>query len=182
LVRQGAQQMGQLIDDLLKFSRMGRQPLQRQRVVTPQIVRQCLEELQPEQQGRHVRVAFGELPDCWADPALLKQVFLNLVSNALKYTRQKPEAVIEVNSRADSQAAGGRVYYVRDNGAGFDMRYADKLFGVFQRLHRSEDYAGTGVGLALAQRIVHRHGGRIWAEAEVEKGATFYFTLEGGPL
>src|SRR5262249_25532384 len=143
------------------------------------VVRQCLDDLRPEQQGRCVDVRIGDLPLCQAEPNLLKQVWINLLSNALKYTRKCASAQIEVGCRNDR---GERVYYVKDNGVGFDMRYAHKLFGVFQRLHRAEDYEGTGVGLAIVQRIVHRHGGRVWAEARPNQGATFFFTLaERGP-
>jgi light-regulated signal transduction histidine kinase (bacteriophytochrome) len=121
----------------------------------------------------------SDLPDCIGDPLLLKQVFVNLLSNAFKYTRLKEKSVIEVGHR---QQRGETVYSVRDNGAGFDMRYAGKLFGVFQRLHHTDQFEGTGVGLSIVQRIVQRHGGRIWAEAEVDKGATFYFTLQQSAL
>jgi light-regulated signal transduction histidine kinase (bacteriophytochrome) len=123
-----------------------------------------------------VRATFGALPAGEADPALLHQVYVNLLSNALKYTRDRAIPEIEVGWTPE---AGG-AYFVRDNGIGFDMKHADRLFGVFQRLHRAEDYEGTGVGLALVQRIVVRHGGRIWAQAAVDRGATFFFTLEGG--
>jgi light-regulated signal transduction histidine kinase (bacteriophytochrome) len=122
-------------------------------------------------------MAIGDLPACQADPALLKQVWINLLANALKYTRKQEMTVIAVGSRAQ---AGACVYFVKDNGVGFDMQYVDKLFGVFQRLHRSEEYEGTGVGLAIVQRIIHRHGGRVWAEAAVNHGATFSFTLQTG--
>ena len=124
-----------------------------------------------------MKISLGDLPTCEADPALLKQVFVNLLSNSLKFTRERPEALIEIGSRTNE---GERVYFVKDNGVGFDMHYADKLFRVFERLHHSEEYEGTGVGLAIVQRVVQRHGGRIWAESEVDKGTTFYFTLGAG--
>jgi PAS domain S-box-containing protein len=176
IVRASAQQMGQLIDDLLEFSRLSRQPLAKQTVNPAPIVRAVWVDLAPQRAGREVRIEVGALPDCACDPALLKQVWLNLLANALKYSRRRSPAIVEVGCRA---AEGGRAYYVRDNGCGFDPRYADRLFGVFQRLHRAEDYEGTGVGLAIVQRIIHRHGGRVWAEGAVDPGATFYFTLDG---
>ncbi len=176
MVSENAQQMGRLIDDLLAFSRLGRQQLRTQRVLPAEVVRSALDELAPEQQGRDVQIVLGELPACQADPALLRQVYVNLLSNALKYTRRRDVARIEIGWR---EMHGAGTYFVKDNGAGFDMRYADKLFGVFQRLHRAEDYDGTGVGLAIVNRIVHRHGGRVWAEAAPDQGATFFFTLAG---
>ena len=176
MVRDNAQQMGQLVDDLLRFSRLSRQPLTLQTVAPADLVRQTVEELQGDLEGRQVELRVGDLPDCQADPALLKQVFANLLGNALKFTRHREVAVIEVDCRDE---AGETVYYIRDNGVGFDPRFGHKLFGVFQRLHRAEDYDGTGVGLAIVQRIVHRHGGRIWAEGELDRGATFSFTLGG---
>jgi light-regulated signal transduction histidine kinase (bacteriophytochrome) len=176
LVSDSARHMGQLIDDLLTFSRLSRQPLKLQRVVCADLVRQVLAELLHEHEGRRVDIAIGDLPVCQADPSLLKQVFVNLLANALKFTRSRDVAVITVGCRENG---GERVYFVQDNGAGFDMQYVDKLFGVFQRLHRADEYEGTGVGLAIVQRILHRHGGRIWAEATVNQGATFYFTLGG---
>jgi light-regulated signal transduction histidine kinase (bacteriophytochrome) len=127
-----------------------------------------------------VEVHVAELPSCEADAALLKQVFVNLLANALKYTRSRAVARIDVGFQPNAALPGTPLYFVKDNGIGFDMQFADKLFGVFQRLHRAEDYEGTGVGLAIVQRIVHRHGGRIWVDAEVDRGATFYFTLGGG--
>jgi signal transduction histidine kinase len=195
LIAQNAGQMGALVDDLLRFARLNRQPLDQQSVSTDKLVRQALEELHAEQEGRQVEINIGELPECQADPALLKQVWVNLLSNALKFTRRRQVAKIEVGAISDFGSQGADflpeavkseisnlksvIYYVRDNGVGFDMQYAHKLFGVFQRLHRAEDYEGTGVGLAIVQRVVHRHGGRAWAEAAVDKGATFYFTLGG---
>jgi len=166
LLRQNAQQMGQLIDDLLTFSRLSRQPLTVQTVAPAEVARQVWKGLRAEREGRRVELTLGELPPCQADPALLKQVYANLLANALKFTRRREVAQIEVGCREES---GQVVYFVKDNGVGFDMQYAHKLFGVFQRLHRAEDYEGTGVGLALVQRIVQRHGGRVWASAEVDR-------------
>jgi len=200
LARENAQRMGQLIDDLLGFSRLGRQQMQKQLIAPTALVQAVVAELQIENAGRQVEVVLGELPPCQADAALLKQVFANLLGNAFKYTRNQPATRIEVGSYSRSQESGIRgqeaggklltpdsspltpdtVYFVKDNGAGFDMQYAHNLFGVFQRLHRAEDYPGTGVGLAIVQRIIHRHGGRVWAEAAVNQGATFYFTLSQG--
>ena len=173
-IRDSAQRMGELIDDLLAFARLSRQPLARRTVETGKLVREVLGEMSAQQQGRQIDLRVGELPDCDGDRALLKQVWINLIANALKYTRRRTRAVVEIGCEAGPD---GGVYFIRDNGTGFDMQYAGKLFGVFQRLHRQEDYEGTGVGLAIVQRIIHRHGGRVWAEAAVDRGATFYFTL-----
>ncbi|QXD16330.1 PAS domain S-box protein [Rhodocaloribacter litoris] len=173
-IRANATRMGQLIDDLLRFSRLGRQPLERRRVDPASLVRDVWHELRPLAGDRNVVFRVGHLPPCQADPRLLRQVFANLLENALKFTRNREAAHIEVGAGLRD---GTPVYYVRDNGAGFDMTYASKLFGVFQRLHRQEEYEGTGVGLAIVQRIVHRHGGHVWAEAAPDQGATFYFTL-----
>jgi light-regulated signal transduction histidine kinase (bacteriophytochrome) len=175
-IHESATRMGQLIDGLLTFSRFSRQPLNKQNVSPATIVKRVLEELRNGQDGRNVTISIADLPDCPADPLLLQQVFVNLLSNALKYSRQREPPVIEIGWR-DEQ--GQCVYFVRDNGAGFDMQYAGRLFGVFQRLHRRTEFEGIGVGLSIVQRIIQRHGGRIWAEAEVDKGATFYFTLPG---
>jgi PAS domain S-box-containing protein len=175
-IRNGAQKMGQLIDDLLTFSRLSRLPLSKSDVDTGKLVRSVLGELNYKQKGRQIDVRIAELAPCQADPALLKQVWVNLLSNALKYTGKREAAVIEIGCTREK---GQNVYFVRDNGTGFDMQYAHKLFGVFQRLHRAEDFEGTGVGLAIVQRVIHRHGGRVWAESTVNCGATFYFTLEG---
>lgn len=175
MIESSARRMGQLIDDLLTFSRFTRVPLQKSTVNLAEVVRQALEELRPEQEGRRVEVLIGDLPPCEGDPSLIKQVCVNLLANALKFTRTRDVARIEVGALTAEETASP-VYFVRDNGVGFDMRYADKLFTVFQRLH-GEEYEGTGVGLAIVQRIVRRHGGRIWAESEVGEGATFYFTL-----
>jgi signal transduction histidine kinase len=194
IARTSAVNMGNLIDGLLAFSRLGRQPLHKQTIAPAAVVREALHDLRSEIDGRRVDVTVGDLPPCQADALLLKQIFVNLLSNALKYSRQRDEATVVVGScneadlaanrdrdhsppAADRHPGNGLVYFVRDNGVGFDMRYQDKLFGVFQRLHGADTFEGIGVGLALVQRIVHRHGGRIWAHAEVNRGATFYFTL-----
>lgn len=182
LVRGNARRMGELIDDLLTFSRLGRQTLSVRRVAPADLVRAVIaEDLRHQMEGRDVEITVADLPACEADPNLLRQVYVNLLENALKYTAQREGTRIEVGCRNDDDEHGGVVYFVRDNGVGFDMRYADKLFGVFQRLHRAEEYEGTGVGLATVQRVIHRHGGQVWADAAVGEGATFYFTLGEGP-
>jgi PAS domain S-box-containing protein len=175
-VRKGGERMGELIDDLLLFSRLSRQPLERRQVPMARLVAEVLEELHPNADNHPVEIRVGELASSPGDPALLKQVWINLVSNALKYTRGRQPAIVEIGGERQN---GGIIYFVRDNGVGFDMQYADKLFGVFQRLHRADEFEGTGVGLAIVERIIHRHGGRVWAEAAPDRGATFYFTLEG---
>jgi len=167
-------QMGLLIDNLLTFSRLSRQPLNRQRVDTGELVKNVLQDLAPQNEGRPIDIQTATLPDCWGDPALLRQVWINLLSNAIKCTQGREAAIVEIGCASDG---GEDVYFVRDNGAGFDMRYAHKLFGVFQRLHLAERFEGTGVGLAIVERIVSRHAGRVWAEAEEDRGATFRFTL-----
>jgi signal transduction histidine kinase len=166
--------MGDLIDDLLTFSRLNRQPLLIKSVDAAAMAHQVLEEQDGEREGRAVEVIIGDLPPCTADPSLLKQVFANLIGNALKYSRRRADARIEVGSFLQD---GSTVYFIQDNGEGFDMAYAGKLFGVFQRLHSQADFEGTGVGLAIVHNIINRHGGRVWAEAEVGRGATFFFTL-----
>jgi signal transduction histidine kinase len=177
-VRDNAKQMGLLIDDLLAFSRLSRQPVRTQEIHPADIVGEVLNNHRHSEPSQPpVEISVSDLPACRADPSLLKQVYGNLLSNALKFTRHRQAPKIEVGCQ---NSDGETIYFVRDNGVGFDMRYADKLFGVFQRLHRAEEYEGTGVGLAIVQRVIQRHGGRVWAEAEVDRGATFYFTLGGG--
>jgi len=173
-IEHGARRMGLLVDDLLNLARVGRQSLSVQVTGLGSIVKDVVSLLEPEAEGRKVEWKIAALPFVECDPALVRQVFENLMGNALKYSRPRSSAVIEIGQ---TEKDGHPVIFVRDNGVGFSMKYADKLFGVFQRLHRSEDFEGTGVGLATAQRIIQKHGGRIWAEAELEKGATFYFTL-----
>jgi two-component system sensor histidine kinase/response regulator len=170
------QRMGLLIEDLLRFSQLSRQPLRKESVNATQLFRGVVEELQRENAARKVEVRFGELPDCFCDRSLFRQVVVNLLSNAFKFTRKRDNAVIEIAGRIDSNE---RVYFVRDNGAGFDMDHAQRLFGAFRRLHSGEEFEGTGIGLSIVHRIIVRHGGRIWAEAAVNQGATFLFTLPG---
>lgn len=173
-IQEGTKNMGQLIDDLLNLARVGRKELTLQVTGLNSLIDEVLADLKPETEGREFDWQIGKLPFVECDPALIKQVLANLLSNAVKFTRPRERAVIEVGQMAlDGQTA----VFVHDNGVGFSMKYADKLFGVFQRLHRQEDFEGTGVGLATVQRIIHKHGGRVWAEAELDKGATFYFTL-----
>ncbi len=176
IIRTSAQRMGSLIDDLLSFSQLGRATLSKRTIDTTKLVQAALDELSSLREGRQIDLRIGDLPPCEGDPALLEQVWINLLSNAFKYSQKREAVMIEVGCKQEGKE---NIYFVRDNGTGFDMRYAHKLFGVFQRLHRAEDYDGTGVGLAIVQRIIHRHGGKVWAEAVVDQGATFYFTLEG---
>lgn len=175
-IQQGTQKMGRLVDELLTLARVGRQALNLQVAGMNSIVQEVIGILQPDVEGRQVEWKIADLPFVECDPTLLKQVFQNLISNALKYSRPRRLAVIEIGQILQQEQP---VVFVRDNGVGFSMKYADKLFGVFQRLHRSEDFEGTGVGLATVQRIIKKHFGRVWAEAELDKGATFYFTLGG---
>jgi signal transduction histidine kinase len=176
-VRQGTCQMGKLIDELLTLGRIGRRPLVLYPVPLRTIAEASIEELRAETEGRNIVWQIGQLPTVECDPGLIQQVFLNLLSNAVKYTRGREPAVISIG---EERSNGSRAIYVRDNGVGFNMLYADKLFGLFQRLHRQEDFEGTGVGLATVARIVHRHSGRVWAQAELDRGATFYFQLGEG--
>ena len=176
-IEEGMQKMGQLVDELLNLAQVGRHALSLQVTGLDSVLQEVVGMLKPEYQGREVKWQIGTLPFVECDPTLLKQVFQNLLSNALKFTRPRTHAVIEVSY---IERNGAPTIMVRDNGVGFSMKYADKLFGVFQRLHRSEDFEGTGIGLVTVQRIIRKHGGRIWAEAELEKGATFYFTLGNG--
>jgi PAS domain S-box-containing protein len=177
-VTAGTTLMSRLIDDLLALSKVGHQRVETEVVSTSDAVRRALDQLAPQLQGRAVELSVGELPECVAEPVLLEQVFVNLIGNALKYSRGREPARIVIGCQSDPGTKEW-VFFVKDNGVGFDMQYADKLFGVFQRLHRPDQYEGTGVGLAIVHRIIARLGGRVWAESEPEKGATFYFTLGG---
>ncbi|MFZ3339872.1 MAG: ATP-binding protein, partial [Terriglobales bacterium] len=178
-IQAGTQKMGLLVDELLALARVGRQAVARRESNLNDIAAEVIAMLEPDLEGREVKWVIAEMPLVECDPVLVKQIFQNLLANALKFTRSRKPAVIEVTHQ-ENPAEGQMVFMVRDNGIGFNMKYVDKLFGVFQRLHRPEDYEGTGIGLATVQRIVHKHGGRIWAEGEVEKGATFFFTLGVG--
>lgn len=174
-ISDSAKQMGQLIDDLLVFSRMGRQDMLHTTVNLDQLVKTILHDIRLDLQGRTISWTMHPLHEVLGDPAMLRQVFVNLITNALKFTGTRPEAKIEIG--ATTRNPGEVEIFVRDNGVGFDMQYVNKLFGVFQRLHRNDEFEGTGIGLANVRRIVHRHGGRTWAEGVLGQGATFYFSL-----
>ena len=191
-IQSGTQKMGLLVDELLALARVGRRALTRQAISLNSIVEDVIAILQPESEGRQVEWVISNLPLVECDPVLVKQIFQNLLANALKFTRScigadgsarvgmpagTSHAVIEVSHKEED---GQPVFMVRDNGVGFSMKYVDKLFGVFQRLHSTDEFEGTGIGLVTVQRIVHKHGGRVWAEGEVDRGAAFYFTLGTG--
>jgi PAS domain S-box-containing protein len=178
IIAKAAKQAGDLIDDLLEFSRLGRQAVQRARVNMMYLAHEAMADLRKDEEAPRADITMGNLPACLGDRRLLKLVWINLLSNAFKYSRHREHPLIEVGWRAGAGSEESCTYYVKDNGVGFDMKYAHKLFGVFQRLHGKEEFEGTGVGLAIVQRIIHRHGGRVWGEGEVGIGATFYFTLE----
>lgn len=167
-------QMGQLIDDLLKFSRLGNKNLEKTVLNMDLMFSSVIETLKQHEPNRPITAKVSALPPAMGDPAIIREVVMNLVSNAFKFSRNKPETIVEIGARS---AEGQNTYYVKDNGAGFDMRYAGKLFGVFQRLHAREEFEGSGVGLAIVQRMISRHGGKVWAESKPTEGATFYFTL-----
>jgi len=176
VIDENTRRMGQLIDDLLAFSRLGRKEIETARVDMAELVRGVVDEIRRHAGDRPLEITVGSLPPARGDRNMLRQAVTNLLDNAAKFTRKRTPGRIEVGSQANGAEA---VYYVKDNGAGFDPRYASKLFGVFQRLHRAEEFEGTGVGLAIVQRVVQRHGGRVWAEGKLDGGATFYFTLPG---
>jgi len=174
VIRDNTRMMGQLIDDLLAFSRLGRAQLSKVMLDIGELIREIWEELKAINPDRRLTLKIAEIPPCRGDRGLIKQVLVNILSNAVKFTRGREEALIEAGGYNKD---GEIVYYVRDNGVGFDMQYHDKMFGVFQRLHSADEFEGTGVGLAIVQRIIHRHGGRIWAEGKIDRGACFYFSL-----
>jgi light-regulated signal transduction histidine kinase (bacteriophytochrome) len=173
VIRKNATKMGTLIDDLLAFSRMGRKEITRVPIDFNKLVAPIITELKQTAPG-NTKITVHRLPGTPGDPALLSQVYINLISNAIKYSAKKEVPVIELGAEERDDEF---VYFVKDNGAGFDMQYAHKLFGVFQRLHGNDEFEGTGVGLAIVQRIVVKHGGKVWAEGKINEGATFYFSL-----
>jgi light-regulated signal transduction histidine kinase (bacteriophytochrome) len=177
-ISDAAQKMGLLIDDLLSFSRMGRKAIAFQPVALGPLVNEVIAELEPDAAGRNIDWRIGELPTVRGDAAMLRMVLTNLMANALKYTRPREQAEIEIGCQAGEKET---IFFIRDNGVGFNMAYADKLFGVFQRLHRAEEFEGTGIGLATVRRIIARHGGRAWAEGKIDQGASFYFSLPDTP-
>jgi len=177
LVCESAARMGRLIDDILAFSRVLRGGMSMARVNMTALAEEVFAELRAAATGRDIRFVLGELPPARGDAAMIRQVLVNLLGNAVKYTRSRPDAVIEMSG---TESGSENVYCVKDNGAGFDMRYAGKLFGVFQRLHSVQEFEGTGIGLAIVKRIVERHGGEVRAEGKVGEGATFYFTFPHG--
>jgi len=174
MMLESAKRMGNLIDDLLAFSRIGRSETQKTMVSLEQLVREALAEVRQDTEGRNIVWTIGALPDFYGDRSMVRLVLVNLISNAIKFTRTRAHAEIEIGcANGDKDTL---VVFVRDNGVGFDMKYVNKLFGVFQRLHQSDEFEGTGIGLATVQRIIHRHGGKVWAEGMVDSGATFYFS------
>jgi PAS domain S-box-containing protein len=184
IIAKAAREMGLLIDDLLSFSRTGRAEMHPVQMDMREMVDQVIRDREMECNGRKITWQIGPLSQVAGDPSLMRLVWTNLLDNALKYTRPRAESRIEVGEKIGDEKnhdENAIVFYVRDNGVGFDMQYASKLFGVFQRLHRSEDFEGTGIGLANVQRIVHRHGGRVWGEGRLNEGATFYFSLPKNP-
>lgn len=178
-IRKEAQRMGQLIDALLQLSRLGRSTITPAVVNLSALAKTIAQRCREAAPGRNLEFVIEEGLTATADPRLMEAVLVNLLENAVKFTASRPVARIEVGAATDQvrECATGAAFYVRDNGAGFDEKYADKLFGPFQRLHRASEYPGTGIGLATAQRIVRRHGGEVWARGEVDRGATFYFSL-----
>ena len=174
IIRENTKKMGQLIDDILLLSRAGRQEMTISELDITSLAKNIYNEFNHDTEGRNIDFTVDNLPSTKGDRALLTQVLTNLIGNAIKFTREKENAHIEVGFKEDKD---NNIYYVKDNGAGFDMKYYDKLFGLFQRLHSQEDFEGTGVGLSIVQRIISRHGGRVWGEGEVGKGATIYFSI-----
>jgi light-regulated signal transduction histidine kinase (bacteriophytochrome) len=177
IVRKAVGQAGELIDDLLEFSKLGRQGMSFRLVKMAELAHEVADDLRIMREGRQVDLVIGDLPSCKGDRRFLKIIWTNLLTNALKYTKNRKETRIEIGWMPDDASEQSVIYYIKDNGIGFNMAYAHKLFGVFQRLHRREEFDGTGVGLAVVQRIIHRHNGRVWADGKVDEGATFFISL-----
>ena len=173
-ISESAKQMGILIDDLLAFSRIGRSEVKKSRINLGNLVRGVLKDFEEETRDRDIAREVGDLPEVSCDGSMLRLVFVNLISNALKFTRPRSKTEIEIGCISEKDEF---IFFVRDNGVGFDPKYQDKLFGVFQRLHHQDEFEGTGIGLANVRRLIHRHGGRTWADGQIDKGATFYFSL-----
>jgi signal transduction histidine kinase len=178
IITENAKKMGHLIDDLLEFSRLGRHEIKLSRIDMKSLVKSVCKDLAIQEENEKIELRLKEIPDSYGDPSLIRQVFLNLIGNALKFSSRKPKIIIEVDHLSNETE---NIFFVRDNGAGFDMKYLNRLFGVFQRLHTVHEFEGTGVGLAIVQRIILRMGGRVWAEGKVNEGATFYFSLPVKP-
>jgi light-regulated signal transduction histidine kinase (bacteriophytochrome) len=178
-ISESAKRMGMLIDDLLALSRVGHSEMHKVDFGLAALLRETLDDFQAEIQQRKISCEIQALPVVWGDRALFRLVLVNLISNAVKFTAARADPKIEIGSAPARD--GENVFFVRDNGAGFDPKYSGKLFGIFQRLHNQSEFEGTGIGLANVQRIVHRHGGRVWAEGAVNKGATFYFSIPNAP-
>ncbi|BDZ68419.1 sensor histidine kinase [Methanobacterium ferruginis] len=174
IVRDNTAKMGHLIDDILLLSRASRQEMKMNELDMAALAKSVYDEFQTDVEGRNIEFTVGNLPNAYGDRAMLGQVFQNLIGNAIKFTRNKNPAIIEVGGKKEGKEF---VYYVQDNGAGFDMKYINKLFGLFQRLHSPEEFEGTGVGLSIVQRVIRRHGGHVWGEGKVDGGATIFFTL-----
>jgi light-regulated signal transduction histidine kinase (bacteriophytochrome) len=174
IVRDNTSKMGHLIDDILLLSRASRQEMKLNELDLASLAKSVYNEFHTDVEGRNIQFSVGNLPPAYADRAMLGQVFQNLIGNSIKFTRNQDPAIIEVDSKIEDKEI---IYYVKDNGAGFDMKYINKLFGLFQRLHSPEEFEGTGVGLSIVQRVIRRHGGRVWGEGSVNGGATIYFTL-----
>lgn len=174
IVRENTAKMGHLIDDILLLSRASRQEMVLNEIDIAALAKSVYNEFQTDTNDRNIEFSVGNLPNVYGDRSMLGQVFQNLIGNAIKFTRNRETAIIEVGGKEKGKEI---VYYVRDNGAGFDMKYINKLFGLFQRLHSPEEFEGTGVGLSIVQRVIRRHGGRVWGEGSVDGGATIYFTI-----
>jgi len=177
VIHENTVRMSRLIDDLLAFSRLGRTEMSRSRIDMGAMANAVFYELTTPESRAHIEFQVGTVPKAFADTTLMRQVWTNLLSNAIKFSSKRERATIQVSAE---QIQGETVYVIQDNGAGFDMQYVQKLFGVFQRLHSTREFEGTGVGLALVQRMIRRHGGRVWAKGETDKGATIYFTIQTG--